>query len=365
MKQSANAAGRVEHLELGMIGANGRGSSMSKAPERWYPTWENNRDLVLAAEAAGLDFHLPFARWKGYGGESDPLGVTFDPVVWTASLLAITTRITLFTTLHTSFTHPIVAAKHLATMTQIGPSRVGLNVVSGWNQEEADMFGVEQREHDERYEYAKEWLDVVLKLWSSDEPFHHEGRFFNLRGAIGKPRPRGKITLMSAGASSAGRSFAISHCDLLLSILVSPETFRDQVVSVKEAAKSAGRHVDVYTGAYIVCRPTRKEAEAYHEYISREKADEPAIDNALRQLGLGSRSFSPEFRATFRSRFAAGHGHYPIVGDPSDVAEELRRVRDTGIRGLVLTFMDFASELAYFSEEVLPRLVEMGVRRPP
>jgi alkanesulfonate monooxygenase SsuD/methylene tetrahydromethanopterin reductase-like flavin-dependent oxidoreductase (luciferase family) len=135
-------------------------------------------------------------------------------------------------------------------------------------------------------------------------------------------------------------------------------------MTVKDATRSADRHVDVYTGAYIICRPTRKAAEAYHEYISREMADEPAIDNAIRQLGLGSRSFTPEFRATFRSRFAAGHGHYPIVGDPSDVAEELRRVRDTGVRGLVLTFMDFASELAYFSEEVLPRLVELGVRRP-
>lgn len=364
MTQINNAQGLADHLELGMIGANGPGSTMSKAPDRWHPTWENNRELALAAEAAGLDFHLPFARWKGYGGESDPLGYTYDPIAWASALLAITKRITLFTTLHTTFTHPIVAAKHLATMTRIGPGRVGLNIVSGWNQEEADMFGVEQREHDERYEYTKEWLDVVLRLWSSDAPFHHEGRFFHLRGAIGKPRPQGAITLMSAGASPAGRRFAISRCDLQLSILASLDTFRDEVIAVKEAARREGREANVYGGAYIICRPTRREAEAYHDYISREMADERAIDNAIQQLGLGSRSFSPEFRAMFRGRFAAGHGHYPIVGDPDDVAEEIRRVRDTGARGLVLTFMDFARDLAYFSEEVLPRLVEMGVRRP-
>ncbi|WP_437656987.1 LLM class flavin-dependent oxidoreductase [Sorangium sp. So ce1182] len=365
MEQDTNGSGGVDHLELGFFGANGPGTSLSKVPERWYPTWENNRDLALAAEAAGLDFHIPFARWKGFGGESDPAGVTFDPIVWAASLLAITKKITLFTTVHAPFTHPIVAAKHVSTMDQIGPGRVGINIVSGWNGDEADMFGIAQREHDERYEYTKEWLDVMLKLWTRDRPFHHEGRFFNLRGAIGAPKPRGgKVTLMSAGASSAGRSFAVDHCDLLFSILVSLEACRDEVARVKEIASRGSRRVDVYTAACIVCRPTRKEAEAYYERISREMADEPAIDNALRLLGLDCQSFSPEFYASFRGRFAASIGHYPIVGTPSDVAEEIRRVRDTGVRGLALCFMDPAGELPYFRDEVLPRLVDMGVRRP-
>ncbi|AUX40203.1 alkanesulfonate monooxygenase [Sorangium cellulosum] len=365
MKEIAGAAGVVDHLELGMFGPNGTGTSMSKAPDRWCPTWENNRDLALAAEAAGLDFHIPFARWKGFGGESDPMGVSLDPITWTASLLAITKRITLFTTVHTPFTHPIVAAKHLATLDQIGPGRVGLNIVSGWNGDEADMFGIPQREHDERYEYTREWLDVMLKIWTRDKPFHQDGRFFNLREVIGNPKPRsGKIKLMSAGASSAGRSFAIGHCDLLFTILVSLEACRAEVAKVKEAARSADRRVDVYTAACVVCRPTRKEAEEYYEHISKEMADDPAVDNALRLLGLDCRSFTPEFYATFRGRFAASHGHYPIVGDPGDVAEGLRRVRDTGIRGLALCFMNFADELPCFRDEVLPRLVDMGVRRP-
>ncbi|WP_437296094.1 LLM class flavin-dependent oxidoreductase [Sorangium sp. So ce426] len=365
MTQMTGVAGRAHHLELGMFGANGTSTALSRVPERWRPTWENNRDLVLAAEAAGLDFHIPFARWKGFGGESDPLGVTLDPVAWAAGLLALTKRIALFTTIHTPFTHPIVAAKHLATLDHIGPGRVGINIVSGWNSDEAEMFGIEQREHDQRYEYTSEWLDVMLKLWTRDKPFHHEGRFFNLRGATGAPKPQGgKVTLMSAGASVAGRAFAVNHCDRLFTILVSLEACRDEIAKVTEAAQRAERRVDVYTAACIVCRPSRKEAEEYYERISREMADEPAIDNALRLLGLDCRSFSPEFLAMFRSRFAASHGHYPIVGTPSDVAEELRRIRDIGVRGLALCFIDYAAELPYFRDEVLPRLVDMGVRRP-
>lgn len=66
----------------------------------------------------------------------------------------------------------------------------------------------------------------------------------------------------------------------------------------------------------------------------------------------------------FRSRFAGGHGNYPIVGDPDGVAEEIRRVRDAGVRGLTISFVNFAQEFPYFRDEVLPRLVAMGVRQP-
>ncbi|WP_437735505.1 hypothetical protein [Sorangium sp. So ce1335] len=72
----------------------------------------------------------------------------------------------------------------------------------------------------------------------------------------------------------------------------------------------------------------------------------------------------PGQRIGVRGRLAGGYGHYPIVGDPTDVAEALGRVRDTGVRGLAISFIDFAGELPYFAQEVLPRLVEMGVRRP-
>lgn len=354
----------TDHLELGLFAANSEGLSLTKAPERWYPTWENNRALVIAAEEAGFEFHIPLARWRGIGGESDPMGVTLDPVTWAAGMLAVTRRIAVFTTVHVPFTHPIVAAKQLATLDQIGPGRVGLNVVSGWNQDEAEMFGVEQRAHDDRYEYTEEWLDVVARLWTESAPFDHDGRYFKLRGLIGSPKPAGgKVTLMSAGASRAGRSFAVAHCDRLYTVLISPEACRDEVASVTAAAARAGRRVDVYTSASIVCRRTRKEAEEYERYFAHEMADWAATDKLMQMLGIDSQSFAPEHYTTFRSRFAGGHGHYPIVGDPDRVAEEIRRVRDTGVRGLSLFFVNYEDELPCFRDEVLPRLVDMGVRR--
>jgi alkanesulfonate monooxygenase SsuD/methylene tetrahydromethanopterin reductase-like flavin-dependent oxidoreductase (luciferase family) len=43
--------------------------------------------------------------------------------------------------------------------------------VVGWNEGEFAMFGVTQREHEERYAYAQEWIDVIKMIWSDKEDF--------------------------------------------------------------------------------------------------------------------------------------------------------------------------------------------------
>ena len=38
------------------------------------------------------------------------------------------------------------------------------------------MFGQDQREHDERYDYGQEWLDVVRTIWREEERVDFDGR---------------------------------------------------------------------------------------------------------------------------------------------------------------------------------------------
>ena len=52
-----------------------------------------------------------------------------------------------FGTVHAPLFHPIIAAKEMVTADQIGEGRFGLNIVVGWNEDEFEMFGVEQRDH--------------------------------------------------------------------------------------------------------------------------------------------------------------------------------------------------------------------------
>ena len=152
-------------FKLGLFSANCSGGMAStKVPERWVASWDNNRALAVMADEAGLDFLLPVARWRGYGGATDFQGASLETIIWATGMLAATRRIGVFATVHTAFFHPVVAAKQFATADQIGAGRFGINVVFGWNKQEYDMFGVALPDDNaDRYAYGEEWFDIVCK----------------------------------------------------------------------------------------------------------------------------------------------------------------------------------------------------------
>jgi FMNH2-dependent dimethyl sulfone monooxygenase len=179
-------------LKLGLFAANcSSGTAVTKVAERWDASWESNLKLAQMADDAGIDFLLPIARWRGYGGETDFQGRALETITWACGLLAHTKRLSVFGTVHAPLIHPIVAAKQMATVDHISGGRFGLNIVCGWNQDEFEMFGMEQREHDERYDYGQEWWDIVSRLWADPAPFDHAGRYFTLAQARGEPGPAG------------------------------------------------------------------------------------------------------------------------------------------------------------------------------
>ena len=189
-------------FKLGLFGLNCSGGlTMTKAPERWDPSWSNNLTATRLADAAGLEFVLPIARWLGYKGETDTEGTSFETLTWASGLLAATEGISVFGTLHVGLIHPVFAAKQIVTAHHIGAGRFGLNMVSGWNDGEYAMFNVAMLEHDERYVFTEEWIDIVRQVWTMEHPFDHHGKYFDLKNVMSKPKPyKGNMPLlMSAG----------------------------------------------------------------------------------------------------------------------------------------------------------------------
>ncbi|MGA8818898.1 MAG: LLM class flavin-dependent oxidoreductase, partial [Xanthobacteraceae bacterium] len=181
------AARRAMHgnnkLQIGLFGPNcSSGRAVTLVPERWSGNWPDNKRLAQMSDEAGIDFLLPIGRWKGYGGDTDYQGTTLETITWATGLLASTKRITVFGTVHAPIFNPVVAAKEMVTADHIGEGRFGLNIVVGWNEGEFDMFGVEQRAHEDRYEYAQEWIDVIKMIWSDREDFAYKGRYLDMKG---------------------------------------------------------------------------------------------------------------------------------------------------------------------------------------
>jgi hypothetical protein len=75
-------------LKIGLFGANcSSGRSATKVPERWSASWPDCLALARLADDAGLDFMLPIARWKGYGGDTDFHGRSLETITWAVGLL--------------------------------------------------------------------------------------------------------------------------------------------------------------------------------------------------------------------------------------------------------------------------------------
>jgi FMNH2-dependent dimethyl sulfone monooxygenase len=367
MRRPGSSMFNANKLKLGIFSPNcSGGMAVTKVPERWDASWEHNRALAVMADAAGIEFLLPIARWIGYGGDTEFQNNTLETITWATGLLASTRHISVFATAHTAFTHPIVAAKQFATMDQIGSGRFGLNVVCGWNKPEYDMFGIPlPSEHTARYGFGQEWYDVVRKIWSSDTPFDWNGTYFHLKHVFGDPKPVGGVLppIMNAGSSAEGRDFAARNADFLFTVLIDPEQGRKDVADIRDHAKNRyGRNIDVFTTSYVVCRPTAKEAQDYHAHYADQEADWPAVDRLMELQGLHAKSFPPEAFKLFRNRFAAGHGVYPLVGDPDQVADELEKISQVGFAGTTITFVNYVDELPFFRDEVLPRLERKGLR---
>lgn len=355
-------------FKLGLFAANcSSGLAVTTIPERWSGNWADNLRLAKLADDVGIDFLLPVARWLGYGGETNFHDEVLDPTTLAAGLLAHTHRIVVFSTIHTAFHHPIVAAKQLATVDQIGQGRAGLNIVAGWNQPEYAAFGADLPDnHDDRYALAQEWWEIVRTIWTRQGPFDHDGRFFRLQHVDGLPKPYdGCLPVLNAGSSEQGRDFAARNADVAFTIVGSPEDGAGVIQQIRDRARRHyGRSAGVFTPAHVVCRPTRAEAQEHLHYYAEENADWDAIDNLMRLQGLHAKSFTPQMLRTFRSRFAAGHGTCPLIGDPDDIADQIERFHNAGFTGMTLSFTDYLTELDYFAQEVLPRLQDRGLRIP-
>jgi len=361
------AMGTGNALKIGLFGSNcSSGRAVTRVPERWTGNWEDNLALARLADEAGIEFMLPVGRWKGYGGDTDYMGTTLETLTWATGLLAMTRRLVVFGTVHAPLFHPLIAAKQMVTADLISGGRFGLNIVVGWNEDEFQMFGVTQREHDARYDYAQEWIDAVKTAWTQPDDVDFDGQLIKLKTIRAKPKPHGgtRPLIMNAGASPVGRAFAIRNCDAFFTN-ASRTSMEDNAQKVKDAkaeARKHGRELDVYTVGVVTCRRTRKEAEEYYRYAMMENGDWSAVDGILRKKNVSPATVGQAEFERQRQDYVNGMGGIVMIGDPDEVAQMLADLSRAGVRGIGFSFVNYLEELPFFCDEVLPRLERMGIR---
>lgn len=356
-------------MKLGVMAFNcSGGSTVTTAPEAWPMTWADNVKLAQLADRAGFEALLPVGRWKGYGGPSNFNNRTFESFTWAAGIAAATERIAVLATVHAPLVHPVTAAKQAATIDHISGGRFVLNIVCGWFRDEFEMFGAEWREHDRRYEYAAEWLDLMRRLWREDTAFDVDGEFFQGKALWSQPKPLqgAELPIMNAGSSPVGQRFSAENCDMNFVMLRQKDEASDraQIANLKAMALEADRTSSCWIHGYAVVRETEAEARRALDRYVIDYGDDIAVAAMLSTFGMESETLEPSVMDAFRFHFKAGHGGYPLVGTPESVVEELVRLADMGVDGVLLSWLDYLGEGAQWVEEVLPLMESAGLRAP-
>jgi dimethylsulfone monooxygenase len=373
-RRTLNPLFNDNRIKLGVFALNvSSGCAITTAEGRLELTWPRVRAIARLADRAGFEAMVPVARWLGFGGPSNFNGDSYETYTWAAGLAEATEHLCVFSTSHVPTIHPIVAAKQATTIDHIAGGRFALNVVCGWFTPELEMFGAPIMAHETRYEYATEWLEIVKRLWTAEEPFDYDGRFFQIKRGTQHPKPIQQPfpAVMNAGSSGTGRRFAAKYADMVFTSLGRDgNDLKAEVDDYRRMARDEfGRELQIWGHWNVICRPTEREAHDYLRYYVYEKGDWEAASNlvAINQTQAGSGRWdnrSLEEREAIKARYIAGWGGSTLAGTPEMIVDGLIALADAGIDGVVLSWVDYEAELQEFAANVLPLVEQAGLRKP-
>jgi alkanesulfonate monooxygenase SsuD/methylene tetrahydromethanopterin reductase-like flavin-dependent oxidoreductase (luciferase family) len=371
-RRETNPAFGDRRLKLGTFQTNlDSGCVMSDLEGRLDITWPNTVALAKLADEMEFEAIVPVARWQSFGGATNPQGPGFEAYTWAAGIGALTTKPGVFATSHVSLNHPIIAAKQSTVIDHICNGRYALNIVTGWNQPEIDMFGQTMLGHAERYACAEEWLAIVKRLWTEDEAFDHEGTYYQIRKGYLQPKPiqLPYPAIMNAGASERGRHFAAKHCDLVYTVIRTGglDACKAHVAAYHRLAREEyGRDVRVWTLANIVQGETEKEARAFYDYYVHQKGDWEAARNMIDtfMLEINQRNVPPERIKPLQEAFIQGWGGIPLVGTKEQIVDGLATLSRAGLDGVLLCWPRFEQGMRQFRDVTYPLVRQAGLRDP-
>lgn len=165
-----------------------------------------------------------------------------DPAPAAAYIASHLDRLQILLAHRPNVSYPTFAAKTFATLDRISDGRLTVHFITGGNDQEQGREG-DTLTKDERYSRTREYIQLVKKIWTTHEPFDHEGEHYRFHDFVSdvfpvqQPRPGVSFGGSSPAAYAAGGAEADIYCLWGEPLAKTAE----QIETVKAAAKAAGR----------------------------------------------------------------------------------------------------------------------------
>ncbi|WP_172256345.1 LLM class flavin-dependent oxidoreductase [Saccharibacillus deserti] len=398
----ANGEKETRGIEFGwFLPTAGDGKYVGVEPER-PATLQYLTEVAQTAEAAGFEFVLIPTG-----------GACLDAWVVGSAVMARTTALRPLVAVRPGLTAPVLSARMGAALDQLSGGRAMINVVTGSSVQDLEELGDPlAHSHDERYERADEYLQVMRQTWANgDKPQASEfvsgkaasDRSAQAAGAAASVRPssdsaanepfRGKHYTFDrlsssprtvqdphppfylGGSSPAAKRVAIKHADTFLMWGEPHAWIEEQIAEIEslrqqyEEESGEPRELRYGLRAQVLVRDTEEEAwAAAWDIISKvspeaiEKAEREfaATDatnqrrqNELRELSKADRFVAGPNLWTGLSVVRSG-GAILIVGTADQVSQRLIEYAELGVSTFILSGYPHLEEAEIFGREALP-----------
>ncbi|MCG6035902.1 LLM class flavin-dependent oxidoreductase [Acinetobacter baumannii] len=370
-------------------------------------------DGIFIADVLGIyDVYHQSAEHALTGAVQVPVN---DPLQIVPAMAAVTKHLGFGVTTSISFEPPYPFARRISTLDHLTKGRVGWNIVTSYLESGSKNLGLKtQVNHDNRYDIADEYLEVLYKLWEGSweegsvlrdresgifadhkkvHPIQHEGKYFTVPGIhICEPSPQRTPVLYQAGASSRGQKFASQNAECVFIAAPSKIATKKVVQGIRQKLAQEGRDpysVKIYALLSIVTDETDAKAQAkfkeYQNYGSYDGAltllsgwsgvdfsqyqptdkVEYIQTNAIQSLLDSYVNADPERVWTIEeiANWNSLGGNGPVlVGSAETVSDALQQwVEDTDIDGFNLAYILAHQTFADVVEFIVPELQKRGV----
>ncbi|HCQ9788516.1 TPA: LLM class flavin-dependent oxidoreductase, partial [Acinetobacter baumannii] len=370
-------------------------------------------DGIFIADVLGIyDVYHQSAEHALTGAVQVPVN---DPLQIVPAMAAVTKHLGFGVTTSISFEHPYPFARRISTLDHLTKGRVGWNIVTSYLESGSKNLGLKtQVNHDNRYDIADEYLEVLYKLWEGSweegsvlrdresgifadykkvHPIQHEGKYFTVPGIhICEPSPQRTPVLYQAGASSRGQKFASQNAECVFIAAPSKIATKKVVQGIRQKLVQEGRDpysVKIYALLSIVTDETDAKSQAkFKEYQSYGSYDgaltllsgwsgvdfsqyqptdkvEYIQTNAIQSLLDSYVNADPERVWTIEeiANWNSLGGNGPVlVGSAETVSDALQQwVEDTDVDGFNLAYILAHQTFADVVEFIVPELQKRGV----